>query len=64
MTLTGFLCMAGIYYLVESAVYGSFLVPLVEIPANLVQFAFGLAAAAAAAGVLLKTPAGDSFPKV
>lgn len=49
--------MAGTYYICESAMYGSFVIPLVEIPANIVQFAVGTVLAAAVGTLLVKTPA-------
>ena len=55
------LCMAGCYYLAETFLYGSLTVPLVEIPANLIQFAVGAALATAAAGVLVRSPAKSYF---
>ena len=55
------LCMAGFYYLAEAFLYGSMTVPLIEIPANLIQFAVGAALAAAAAGMLSRSPAKSYF---
>ncbi|MBE6020571.1 MAG: ECF transporter S component [Firmicutes bacterium] len=49
--------MAGTYYLFECAMYGSFVVPLVEIPANIIQFSVSAVLAAAVGGLLVKTPA-------
>ena len=59
--ILAFAAMAGTYYLVESAMYGSFLVPIAEIPANLIQFAFGTVMAFVIAGILMKTPASSGF---
>ena len=53
--------MIGTYYLAESAIYGSFLVPLAEIPANLIQFAFGAVLAIVITGALYRTPARNYF---
>ena len=49
--------MVGTYYICECAMYGSLIVPLVEIPANIIQFSAGAVIAAAAGGMLVKTPA-------
>ena len=57
----GAAAMTGCYYLAEAFLYGSLTVPLIEIPANIVQFAVGTALAAAVAGMLAKTPAKSYF---
>lgn len=45
--VVGGLVMVAIYYLAESAMYGSFVTPLVEVPMNILQFAVGMAVAMA-----------------
>lgn len=66
--ISGVLCigmslvsMVGTYYLAESAIYGSFLVPLAEVPSNLIQFAFGALLAMVITGGLSRTPARSYF---
>lgn len=53
--------MVGSYYLAESMMYGSFIVPLAEIPANIIQFSAGAILATAVGGMLVKTPAKALF---
>lgn len=53
--------MVGSYYIAESVMYSSFIVPLAEIPANIIQFTAGAVLAAAVGGVLAKTPAKALF---
>ena len=57
MTALACAAMAGTYYVFECAMYGSMIVPLVEIPANIVQFSVSAVLAAAVGGMLVKTPA-------
>ncbi len=49
--------MVGSYYVAESVMYGSFVIPLVEIPANLVQFSVSAVLAGLVGAVLAKSPA-------
>ena len=53
--LGGVVMVSG-YYLAETAMYGSWVVPLVEIPANIIQFAGGSVIAGACIAILYKTP--------
>ncbi|MBR6701282.1 MAG: ECF transporter S component [Firmicutes bacterium] len=57
MTVLSCAVMVSIYYIFECAIYGSFVIPIVEIPANIIQFTVSAVLAAAAGGVLAKTPA-------
>ncbi len=49
--------MVGSYYIAESVMYGSFVIPLVEIPANIVQFSVSAVLAGLVGAVLAKSPA-------
>lgn len=53
--------MVASYYIAEAVMYGSFVVPLVEIPANIVQFSVGAVLAAVVGAMLAKTPAKQYF---
>lgn len=53
--------MVGVYYAFECALYGSFIIPLVEIPANIVQFSVSAVLASAAGIILGRTPAKSWF---
>ena len=60
MLLAGLVMVAG-YYVAESLLYGNFLVPLAEIPMNVLQFVVGIAVSLPLAGTLGKTAAGRDF---
>lgn len=49
--------MIGTYFVAEAFMYGGIAVPLVEIPANIIQFASGVVLAGAVGALLLKSPA-------
>lgn len=53
--LSGMMMIGG-YYLAEAVMYGSWVVPLAEVPANLIQFVGGSLIAGACIGILYKTP--------
>lgn len=60
MIIAGIVMVAG-YYLAESFMYGSFIVPLAAIPMNIVQFVSGVILATALSAALYKTPARKNF---
>ena len=60
MVLAGLVMAAG-YYFAESLLYGNFLVPVAEIPMNILQFVVGIAVSLPLAGTLGKTQAGRDF---
>ncbi len=53
--------MCGGYYLAESIMYGNWVVPLVAIPMNILQFVVGVVLASGLATALYRTPAGKMF---
>lgn len=60
MILAGIEMTVG-YYLVETVMYGSLIVPIASIPWNVGQFVLGVVVASAIAAALLKTPAKKFF---
>ena len=60
MVIGGVVMMGG-YYLAECLLYGNWVVPLAEIPMNIVQFVVGAALATLLSNMLYKTPAGNRF---
>lgn len=60
MILAGCVMAAG-YYVAEGVIYGNFIVPVVSIPWNIVQFGVGSVLAVLLASALYKTPARRFF---
>ncbi len=54
LTLLALAAMVGIYYFAEVAIYGSWIIPLVEIPINCIQFVFGIIVGSIAGRLLKK----------
>lgn len=52
--LLALISMVAVYFLAETAIYGSPVIPLVEIPVNCLQFAFGIIVGAIAGRLLKK----------
>ncbi|MGI6203708.1 MAG: ECF transporter S component [Anaerovoracaceae bacterium] len=59
--IVGGLVMVTGYYFAEVIMYGSWAVPLIEIPLNATQFTVGIIIAAILSNALAKTPVGQSF---
>lgn len=59
--LIGGLVMAAGYYFAEGLMYGNFIVPMAEVPLNIIQFSAGAAIATALSRALVATPVGKSF---
>lgn len=57
MVVVSCAAMVGSYYIAESVMYGSFVIPLVEIPANIVQFSVSAVLAGLVGTLLAKSPA-------
>jgi len=49
------------YYIAEVIMYGNWLIPLVAIPMNILQFAVGAVIATALATALYRTPVNKNF---
>ncbi|MDD4564004.1 MAG: ECF transporter S component [Eubacteriales bacterium] len=60
MVLAGFVMVGG-YYIAEGVIYGNFIVALLGIPWNIVQFTAGTVIAVLLAAALYKTPAKRYF---
>ena len=60
MVLGGAFMVAG-YYIAEVIMYGNWLIPLVAIPMNILQFAVGAVIATALATALYRTPVNKNF---
>lgn len=58
--LSGFVMVGG-YYIAETFMYGSLIIPLAEVPANIIQFFGGSVIAMALVAALNKTPAKRYF---
>lgn len=59
--LLGGAVMTAAYYLAEAVMYGNFVVPIAEIPMNIIQFVTGAVLAAVLSRMLANTPVGRSF---